>query len=288
MAASDSDLVDLPSDADEEETLRYAISLSLREHEKATGKNVESKSSDENKSGSKQPPKTSFGSIMLDRKAMEQERLRRQAAKRPRAAEEDDEVVEVPAPKKKTASTPSRASTAAAQLEPRRTNDFPNGAVKRTWAQGYPRTADDIKIEEVFQKERLELALISSFQWDEEWMLSKLNTRKTRLLLVAYAADEAQVCCQPYINVRITTEHHTLTWRIERSHEGKCSAQHSILLSADEGYGGHAFQTSAVEVPRLVTHCSANGQPHTVRLGGIRRSRECDSTRLDGLTAADL
>jgi protein required for attachment to host cells len=193
MAAPDTDLSDLPSDADEEETLRYAISLSLREHEKATGKSVESKSSNENNSGSKQPPKTSFGSIMLDRKAMEEERLRRQAAKRPRAVEEDDEIVEVPAPKRKTVSAPSRASTVAAHPEPQRTNNFPNGAVKRTWAQGYPRTADDIKIEEVFQKERLELAVLSSFQWDEEWMLSKLNIRRTRLLLVAFAADEAQV-----------------------------------------------------------------------------------------------
>ena len=39
---------------------------------------------------------------------------------------------------------------------------FPQGVVKRTWASGFPRTADDISIEEVLQKADLELAVISS------------------------------------------------------------------------------------------------------------------------------
>ena len=56
---------------------------------------------------------------------------------------------------------------------------------------GLPRTGDDITIEEVLQKDKLELAVLSSYQWDEEWLLSKL-TLKTKIILVAYAVDEAQ------------------------------------------------------------------------------------------------
>lgn len=69
---------------------------------------------------------------------------------------------------------------------------YPKGVVLRTWTRGTPR-GGDIKIEEVFQKDDLELALLSSFQWDEEWLLSKLDLRRTKVLLVAYAANEEVV-----------------------------------------------------------------------------------------------
>jgi hypothetical protein len=69
---------------------------------------------------------------------------------------------------------------------------FPDGIVKKTWAYGYPRQ-DDIKIEEVFQKDDLELAVLSSFQWDDEWVLSKLNLRKTKVICVVQADREEQV-----------------------------------------------------------------------------------------------
>lgn len=68
---------------------------------------------------------------------------------------------------------------------------FPNGTVKKTWAYGYPRQ-DDIKIEEVLQKEDLELAVLSAFQWDEEWILRKLNMRKTKVICVVQAESEEQ------------------------------------------------------------------------------------------------
>ncbi|KAJ0338805.1 hypothetical protein KNSL1_012284 [Colletotrichum chrysophilum] len=69
---------------------------------------------------------------------------------------------------------------------------FAKGAFRRTWARGYPRTGDDIKIEEVLQKEQLQLAVLSSFQWDEEWLLSKIDCRRTKMVLVAYAANDAE------------------------------------------------------------------------------------------------
>ncbi|KAI8298522.1 Tyrosyl-DNA phosphodiesterase 1 [Colletotrichum sp. SAR11_59] len=68
---------------------------------------------------------------------------------------------------------------------------FAKGAFRRTWARGYPRTGD-IKIEEVLQKEQLQLAVLSSFQWDEEWLLSKIDCRRTKMVLVAYAANDAE------------------------------------------------------------------------------------------------
>ncbi|KAL2124163.1 hypothetical protein VTJ04DRAFT_528 [Mycothermus thermophilus] len=69
---------------------------------------------------------------------------------------------------------------------------FPRGLVKKTWAFGQPRRGDDIKIEEVLQKGQLQLAVLSSYQWDEEWLLSKIDISRTKLILVAYAADEIQ------------------------------------------------------------------------------------------------
>jgi Tyrosyl-DNA phosphodiesterase len=69
---------------------------------------------------------------------------------------------------------------------------FPDGIVKKTWVYGCPRQ-DDIKIEEVFQKDDLELAVLSSFLWDDEWTLSKLNLQKTKVICVVQAQREEQV-----------------------------------------------------------------------------------------------
>ncbi|KAK0673822.1 tyrosyl-DNA phosphodiesterase-domain-containing protein [Cercophora samala] len=70
---------------------------------------------------------------------------------------------------------------------------YPRGVVKKTWIYpSHPRTGDDIKIEEVLQKDILDLAVISSFQWDEDWMLSKIDISRTKLYLVAFANSEAQ------------------------------------------------------------------------------------------------
>ncbi|KAJ2893980.1 hypothetical protein MKZ38_008042 [Zalerion maritima] len=68
---------------------------------------------------------------------------------------------------------------------------YPKGVVKRTWVKGRPRTGDDIMIEEVLQKDDLQLAVLSSFQWDELYLLSKIRKERTKVILVAYAADEA-------------------------------------------------------------------------------------------------
>ncbi|POS74731.1 ubiquitin interaction domain-containing protein [Diaporthe helianthi] len=67
---------------------------------------------------------------------------------------------------------------------------YAQGTVRRTWALGFARRDDDITIEDVLQRDSLELAVLSSFQWDEEWLMKKLDLRKTKVLLIAYAPDE--------------------------------------------------------------------------------------------------
>lgn len=84
---------------------------------------------------------------------------------------------------------------------------YPQGIVRRTLARGYARR-DDITIEEVLQRDTLELAVLSSFQWDEEWLMSKLNLGKTKVLLVAYAEDEETVSRAP-VSPRRAASHAT-------------------------------------------------------------------------------
>lgn len=189
------DQVDLTGLSDEEvdddEGLRQAIALSLLDQENS--KVVEPEPEED-------PKKATFGSLVLDRKAMEAERLKRLAGKRERPVDDEVEAALPPPKKQATSKAPDTARrtlpATASSSQPRGSHGslkFPNGVVKKTWALGYPRTGDDVKIEEVLQKDQLELAILSSFQWDTEWIMSKVNLRSVKLLMVAYAVDDAQV-----------------------------------------------------------------------------------------------
>ncbi|TXC01140.1 hypothetical protein FocTR4_00009116 [Fusarium oxysporum f. sp. cubense] len=195
MAGSREDPVELGSDMDEDEALRYAIALSLQEQEEQGDQSSQIPSASTSTSHRKGTGSggASLGLLSLDRKKMEEERLQR-LAKRRRSPEDERSVDEVPPAKRMTPSEPSRTvtATATAHVLPSFV-PYPKGAIKRTWAKGYPRTSDDIKIEEVFQKDKLELALLSSYQWDDEWLMSKIDPRKTKLLLLAFADSEAQM-----------------------------------------------------------------------------------------------
>ena len=68
---------------------------------------------------------------------------------------------------------------------------FPDGVVKKTWVYGCPRQ-DDIKIEEVLQKDDLDLAVLSAFQIDPDWIASKLHPT-TKVVFVLQAKTEAEV-----------------------------------------------------------------------------------------------
>lgn len=164
----------------DDEQLKYAIALSLRDQASIENDNKPQKQDVPPTEGSP------YYLNSLDRKTMEQERLARLAAKRPRVESDEEDVVEIPAPKRRTAPT-------TRQIVEEVTVPFPEGTVKRTWVRGYDRSGDDIKIEEVLQKDKLLLALFSSFQWDEPWLLSKLDISRTKVLLAAFAPDESQV-----------------------------------------------------------------------------------------------
>ncbi|KAH7321545.1 tyrosyl-DNA phosphodiesterase [Rhexocercosporidium sp. MPI-PUGE-AT-0058] len=68
---------------------------------------------------------------------------------------------------------------------------YPDGVVKKTWVKGTPRVGDDIKIEEVLQKDDLKLAVLSAFQVEPEWVQSKLDP-KTKVVWVLQAKTDAE------------------------------------------------------------------------------------------------
>lgn len=116
-------------------------------------------------------PISSLSFLGIDRKKMEQERLARKR-----------KVSISPPPPRKIPRTSPGASIQAPDLQFDSSKSlgpsiFTRGTVKKTWAFGYPRTGDDIKLEEVLQRQDLNLAVLSSFQWDVEWLLAKINTR---------------------------------------------------------------------------------------------------------------
>jgi hypothetical protein len=69
---------------------------------------------------------------------------------------------------------------------------YPHGVVKKTWAYGSPRQGDDIKIEEVLQKNELEHAVLSAFQIEPDWIGGKMEDR-TKVVWVLQAKGEGEV-----------------------------------------------------------------------------------------------
>ncbi|KAK1089702.1 hypothetical protein LTR48_000176 [Friedmanniomyces endolithicus] len=72
--------------------------------------------------------------------------------------------------------------------------EYPHGVVKKTWAFGHERTGNDIKLEEVLEPHTLRTAVLSAFQWDPDWILSKLkippNGGSTKCVFIMQAKDE--------------------------------------------------------------------------------------------------
>ncbi|KAL8989175.1 MAG: hypothetical protein Q9169_008416, partial [Polycauliona sp. 2 TL-2023] len=145
----------------------------------------------EPQSDATQAPPT-IGILGLDRKAMEQERLarKRKASISPPPIRKTMKFSET-TQDKPTGSASSQHNEGLTKIVPTFRSEtklpYANGAVRKTWAFGHPRTNADIKLEEVLQKESLTLAILSSFQWDIEWLLRKLDTKSTQLVLVMQA-----------------------------------------------------------------------------------------------------
>ncbi|KAL4884082.1 tyrosyl-DNA phosphodiesterase-domain-containing protein [Aspergillus karnatakaensis] len=182
---------------DDDEDLKRAIAMSLQEtNGKLPGPasipaplSEEAHASEQTESRSTEGGYGGLGG--LDRKKMEEERLAR-LAKRKAEGSPAIEPREVKQPRTETqhsASSVRVTPTAAPSSTP--LIQFPAGTVKKTFASGYRRSEEDIKIEEVLQKSDLELAVLSAFIWDTDWLFSKVNLASSRFILVMQAKDDA-------------------------------------------------------------------------------------------------
>ena len=147
---------------------------------------------------------------------------------------------------------------------------FPSGVVKKTWAYGCPRK-DDIKIEEVLQKDDLELAVLSAFQWNEDWIMRKLDLRKTKIICVVQAEGEAQKAniranvppmisfCFPSMAGQINCMHSKLQLLFHPSHL-RIAIPTANLTPYDWGEDGGIMEntTFVIDLPR-----HSNGQKTT-------------------------
>jgi hypothetical protein len=190
-----SDVVDLTSEDEDDDDLRRAIALSQQDGQASTPASPYPADSltavpkydstaapkldahARTETSTIEPVAAStrpYSLASMDRKAMEQERLAR-LGKRKRNASPDRPSKLVAKPPTHQASLAEPATTA----EPSTSTglQYPRGVIKRTWAHKHP-GSDDIKIEEVFQASDLNIAVISAFQFDTAWVLTKLNPNK--------------------------------------------------------------------------------------------------------------
>ena len=202
------------SASSEDEDIKKAIALSLA-HASESPKTATPKAKPSSMSG-------------LDRAAIERERLARLkrkasvspppvAAKRAALSTAVDDDVLIPDTKSSATPPPGFA--------------FPNGKVLKTWAFGHTRK-DDIKLEEVLQKQDLKLAVFGSFIWDTEWLLQKLDMSSTRVVCVMQAKDEMTKA-----QMRTNTEELKNLRLCFPSMEGLINCMHSkLMLLAHPGY----------------------------------------------------
>jgi hypothetical protein len=202
---------DTEDGGEEDDDLRRAIELSMqgsRDEVDLTELPDTPRESEPEPSGSvKGKAPTSMGLLGLNRKQMEEERLSRVSKRKSEDPSLDEPLSKHPRTsaslrtgRSKSPST-RRIPVSKGNMQPATPSNkpgiqFPTGTVKKTWAFGCPRVGDDIKIEEVFQPSDLELAVLGSFMWDMEWLFSKLDTRRSRFLLVMQAKEEYTVSSQ--------------------------------------------------------------------------------------------
>ncbi|KAI6375733.1 hypothetical protein MCOR25_002895 [Pyricularia grisea] len=144
------------------------------------------------------PSSTQSSIFGMDRKKMEEERLARLSKRK--ASDTEAHEIERPAQKPRLENEVAPTIKGSSAVPPTRVHNlpaanrlpFPTGVVKRTWLQGQSRSSQDITIEEVLQKDQLELAVLSSFDWDTEWLWTKVDPTKTKTTLIAFAGSEAE------------------------------------------------------------------------------------------------
>lgn len=230
--------------SDEDEDLKKAIQLSMQGtanvgEEDARREVINLDSGDETTTDDKADGKATKGELKnglgealasgmlgLDRKAMEQERLARRKRKASISPPPLRKSVKIEDTERESLVSTARDDTGLAAKSSHQTFNLPyiNGVVKKTWAFGHPRD-NDIKLEEVLQKNDLSLAVLSSFQWDVEWLLRKINTKNTQLVFVMQA-DTDEVKAQ----YRRETAAMTNLRLCFPSMEGQINCMHSKLM----------------------------------------------------------
>ena len=101
---------------------------------------------------------------------------------------------------------------------------FFGGEIRRTAARGHERSRD-ISIEEVLQRDDLSLAVLSSFQWDIDWLITKLDTPNLRMTLIMQAKEESTR--QQYLRETSTMANLRLCFP---PMEGQVNCMHAKLL----------------------------------------------------------
>lgn len=226
-------------------------------------------------------PQGIFG---IDRKQMEQERLARLAKRKA----ESSPPLNQPAPKASKITTHQPISTAQASSTqraslPRAYNNsatrdpgvqptaqplmqYPLGVVKKTHVASKLRTGNDITIEEVFQRADLNVAVLSSFMWDIEWLFSKFDTRKTRFILMMGAKEEATV--SKLVSSILVENPAYMEVAQPVSPGDSIDAYSRIVLPADGTTSQqHAFETHTALPSRVPTSCRSDCKSHPSRLG---------------------
>ncbi|KAL6235992.1 hypothetical protein BDW75DRAFT_123752 [Aspergillus navahoensis] len=182
--------------AEDDADLKLAIALSLQGSAEQ-GDSSTSKSTSihtlKQKEKEQAPITTSRAFLGLDRKKMEEERLARLTKRKAESPATEQRELKQPrtAPQPDAGSARVCTATKSATLPSVPSVQFPDGTVKETFALGHRRSGNDIKIEEVLQSSDLELGVLSSFMWDIDWLFSKVNLERSRLLLIMQAKDEA-------------------------------------------------------------------------------------------------
>lgn len=218
---SQSQVIDLVSDDDEDDDdeLRQAIALSLQESEKVDSNggpstqhsNIEPAESPFKYGSAREmnrnltqtqtevtpsstptqaaasAPKSTTNSFGFDRKAMEQERLARLEKRKRSPSPERPSKMTTKQPSANPRETASKSSKSSEK--PALPLQFPNGCIKRTWAYKHART-NDIKIEEVLQADTLNIAVISAFNWDDDWVYEKLPWDRMKQIWVMSCKGE--------------------------------------------------------------------------------------------------
>jgi hypothetical protein len=162
------DLTSDNEDEDEDEDVRRAIALSLSD-----SKTDDTRPPENAAQATSSSTGTAAGLMGLDRKAMEQERLAR-LGKRKR-----DPSPERPSKQLAKASAVTSSSESS-------TLQYPKGVIKRTFGAEYPRT-DDITIDEALEASKVNIAVISSFMFDADWLFKKLDPRKVKQIWIMNA-----------------------------------------------------------------------------------------------------